>query len=210
MFQASQQAPLFLGIIWTRTSKHLVIMNKCLSLLSSAWFLLILTTFSQEKPIPVPALVNTGQDIPQEVIKATREFRERLLTDPYRPAYHFCVPEDEGRPGDPNGAFFHNGRYHLMYLNKSAGKGFCWGHVSSTDLLYWRYHPDTIGPGDGDEGCFSGGAFVDEDGAAILSYWMRWGPGASASPEVRIRDLTTGRNLKTIRSFDPPSGASLK
>ena len=101
----------------------MVIMNKRLSLLLSAVFLLIHSTFSQEKPVAVPALVNTGQDIPPEVLKATREFRERLLTDPYRPAYHFCVPEDEGRPGDPNGAFLHNGRYHLMFLYKSVGKG---------------------------------------------------------------------------------------
>jgi beta-fructofuranosidase len=143
--------------------------------LISVLFLLNLSAESQDKPAPVPALINTNQDIPQEVIKATREFRERLLADPYRPAYHFCVPEDVGRPGDPNGAFYHNGRYHLMFLYNRAGKGFCWGHVSSTDMLHWRYHPDAIGPGNGDEGCFSGGGFVDDDGFAILSYWMLWG-----------------------------------
>jgi len=101
--------------------------------------------------------------------------RERLLADPYRPGYHFCVPEDMGQPGDPNGAFFANGRYHLMYLYNRTGVGFCWGHISSHDLLHWRHHPDALGPGSGDEGCFSGGAFVDEDGTAILSYWMLWG-----------------------------------
>ena len=31
------------------------------------------------------------------------------------------------------------------------------------------------GPGNADEGCFSGGAFVDDDGSAVLSYWMLWG-----------------------------------
>lgn len=134
-----------------------------------------LSAISQEKPAPVIALVNANKDIPKEVIKATREFRERLLADPYRPAYHFCFPEDDGRPGDPNGAFFHNGRYHLMFLYNSAGNGFAWGHVSSTDMLHWRFHPNAIGPGNGDEGCFSGGAFVDEDGTVILSYWMLWG-----------------------------------
>ncbi len=91
------------------------------------------------------------------VIQNTRSFREKLLSDPYRPAYHFCVPEDRGSPGDPNGAFYHNGRYHLMYLYNREGSGFSWGHVSSKDLLHWRHHPDGIGPGDGDEGCFSGG-----------------------------------------------------
>ncbi|MBN2329653.1 MAG: glycoside hydrolase family 32 protein, partial [Candidatus Omnitrophica bacterium] len=82
---------------------------------------------------------------------------------------------DRGEPGDPNGAFYANGRYHLMYLYKNNITGFCWGHVSSRDMLHWRYHPDAIGPGDGDEGCFSGGAFVDPPGRAILSYWQLWG-----------------------------------
>ncbi len=104
-----------------------------------------------------------------------RRLRERFLADPYRPRYHFCVPEDMGVPGDPNGAFYANGRYHLMYLYNRTGSGFCWGHISSADLVHWRHHPDAIGPGDGDEGCFSGGAFVDDDGAAYLSYWMLWG-----------------------------------
>jgi beta-fructofuranosidase len=113
--------------------------------------------------------------VPDAVVRSTRLLRERFLADPYRPDYHFCVPEDMGQPGDPNGAFYHNGRHHLMYLYNRNGSGFCWGHISSQDLVHWRHHPDAIGPGGGDEGCFSGGAFVDEDGTAYLSYWMLWG-----------------------------------
>lgn len=113
--------------------------------------------------------------VPDESIRAARLLRERFLADPNRPLYHFCVPEDMGEPGDPNGAFYHDGRYHLMYLYNRNGSGFCWGHISSKDLLHWRHHPDAIGPGHGDEGCFSGGAFVDDDGAAYLTYWMLWG-----------------------------------
>ena len=111
------------------------------------------------------------EPVPGKVIQSTRLFRERLLADPYRPAYHFCVPEDVGRPGDPNGAFYYNGRYHLMYLYRREGSGFSWGHVSSKDLLHWRHHPDAIGPGDGDHGVFSGGAFVDKNGKAVITYW---------------------------------------
>ena len=123
----------------------------------SAILLIQFTATSQN--IPTPSLVKANQAIPKEVVRATREFRERLMADPYRPAYHFAFPEDNGRPGDPNGAFFANGRYHLMYLYNREGFGFSWGHVSSTDLLHWRHHPDAIIPGNGDEGCFSGGAF---------------------------------------------------
>lgn len=109
------------------------------------------------------------------VLQTTRQFRERLLDDPYRPAFHFTVPDDMGIPGDPNGAFYHNGRYHLMYLYNREGRGFSWGHVSSSDLLHWRHHPDAIAPGGGDDGVFSGGAFVDDDGSAYLTFWMLWG-----------------------------------
>lgn len=117
---------------------------------------------------------NTGP-VPAPVVQSTRLFREKLLDDPYRPGYHFCVPEDNGMPGDANGCFYANGRYHLMYLYNRRDVGFCWGHISSKDLVHWRHHPDAIGPGDGDEGCFSGGGFLDDDGTAYLSYWMLWG-----------------------------------
>ena len=96
-----------------------------------------------------------------ERIKAARELREHLLRDKHRPGYHFAIPEDIGRPGDANGAFYANGRYHLMYLYNRRGvhawkdNGFCWVHISSHDLVHWRHHPDAIGPGDGDGGCFS-------------------------------------------------------
>jgi len=123
----------------------------------------------------IPQQWSMSGPVPASVVQSTRLLRERFLEDPYRPGYHFCVPEDRGRPGDPNGCFYANGRYHLMYLYNRSGVGFCWGHVSSRDLVHWRHHPDSIGPGDGDEGCFSGGAFVDDDGTAYLSYWMLWG-----------------------------------
>jgi len=101
-----------------------------------------------------------------------RKYRERLLADPYRPAYHFCVPDSDGRPGDPNGCFFAQGRHHLMYLYLRERKEYCWGHVSSTDLVHWRHHPDALCAGGKDDGCFSGGAFVDDDGTAYLTFWI--------------------------------------
>lgn len=124
---------------------------------------------------PLPKSWSFSGSVPDEAVRSSRLLRERFLADPYRPTYHFCAPEDMALPGDPNGAFFADGRYHLMYLYNRSGAGFCWGHISSADLIHWRHHPDAIGPGAGDEGCFSGGAFVDDDGSAYLSYWMLWG-----------------------------------
>ncbi|MBM3323434.1 MFS transporter, partial [candidate division WOR-3 bacterium] len=137
----------------------------------------MLATFVRDdaRTAEIPARWSRHDPVPASVVQSTRMFREKLLDDPYRPRYHFCVPEDMGVPGDPNGCFYARGRYHLMYLYNRNGVGFCWGHISSQDLVHWRHHLDAIGPGDGDEGCFSGGAFVDDDGTAYLSYWMLWG-----------------------------------
>jgi len=101
-----------------------------------------------------------------------RKYRERLLADLHRPGYHFAIPDGDGVPGDSNGAFYADGRYHLMYLYRDmATDGFHWGHLSSTDLLHWRNHPDALAEEEGDRGCFSGGAFVDDDGTAYLTFW---------------------------------------
>jgi beta-fructofuranosidase len=60
-------------------------------------------------------------------IEHARLLREKFLNDPERPGYHFVCPEDYGVPGDPNGAFYARGRYHLMYLYERRGGSFCWG-----------------------------------------------------------------------------------
>lgn len=149
--------------------------------------------------------LSKDQPVPKVLVKATREFRERLLSDPFRPAYHFAISEDNAYPGDPNGAFYYNGRYHLMYLYNREGRGFCWGHVSSKDLLHWRHHPDALAPGNGDEGVFSGGAFVDDDGSAILSYWMLWGNkgiGLAKSTDTNFDSWKKLENNPIIKSTE--------
>ncbi len=176
-------------------------MNKRLLVL---FILLSQFSLAQEKKPPF-ATIEPGQNVPKEVINSTRQLRERLLADPYRPAYHFVFPEGNGRPGDPNGAFYHNGRYHLMFLYNREGSGFCWGHVSSTDLLHWRYHPDAIMPGNGDEGCFSGGAFVDDDGSATLSYWMLWGDkgiGLAKSTDAHFDQWVKSSSNPVVKSSE--------
>lgn len=124
-----------------------------------------------------PAPWRHGDAVPRSAIESTRALREHLLADRYRPGYHFAFPEDNGSPGDPNGALLWNGRYHLMYLFND-GRAPVWGHASSKDLVHWRYHPVALGPGQGDSGIFSGGAFIDKDGVATISYWgLAEGPG---------------------------------
>lgn len=140
----------------------------CLSILLLPLFMV--GQSQSTKTVDAVVWTDTGK-ISGTVLQTTRLFRERLLADPFRPAYHFVVPEDVGIPGDPNGAFYANGRYHLMYLYKREGSGFSWGHVSSGDLLHWRHHPDAIGVSGNDDGVFSGGAYVDKSGKAMITYW---------------------------------------
>ena len=69
---------------------------------------------------------------------AARNLRERILSDPSRPGYHFVMPEGIASPFDPNGAIYWKGRYHLFYIfqDKRSGKKVDhWGHMSSTDIF---------------------------------------------------------------------------
>jgi len=98
-----------------------------------------------------------------------------------------------------------------MYLYNRRGvhawkdNGFCWGHISSHDLVHWRHHPDAIGPGDGDGGCFSGGGFVDEDGTAYLSYW-RLGTTEDGVERTGIGIArSSDRHYETWEKMDIPS-----
>ena len=82
-----------------------------------------------------------------EYLMESYELREKLVADKFRPRYHFVPPE--GRWNDINGAVFWKGRYHIGYLQKIAnGPGerdfSSWQHVSSRDLLHWRYHKASL------------------------------------------------------------------
>ncbi len=110
-----------------------------------------------------------------ELIAGHRAFRELLLNDKHRPIWHFVSPEGNGMPFDPNGAIFWNGRYHLCFIYQDHNYphgGHCWGHVSSSDLLHWRWHKPALvpAPGDVDLGIFSGNGFVNKDGVPTLLY----------------------------------------
>lgn len=112
------------------------------------------------------------------------DLRQKLLKDPYRPQYHFLPPE--GSWNDINGTFYWNGRYHLHYLQKIENQNdqehyrhffSCWGHISSRDLLHWRYHPVAVmeGPCTGyDRGYVaSGSSMIDRDGIPTIMAEVR-------------------------------------
>ena len=82
-----------------------------------------------------------------DLLMATYELREKMVADRYRPRYHFVSPE--GRWNDINGMLYWKGRYHIGYLQKISNdqdqRDFSsWQHVSSRDLVHWRYHKATL------------------------------------------------------------------
>ena len=82
--------------------------------------------------------------------------------------YHLAHP-GETAPGDPNGAFYWKGRYHLHYIYESKA-GVCWAHVSSTDMLHWQWHPTTLTPLTMGHSMFSGTGFFTKEGKPAIIY----------------------------------------
>lgn len=83
--------------------------------------------------------------------------------DPYRPQIHYS--RDAGWLSDPNGLYYLNGEWHLMFQGFSNQKGMYvgtnWDHAVSTDLLHWKHLP-TVLPGGNQVSYYSGSAVVDQ------------------------------------------------
>ncbi len=104
-------------------------------------------------------------------------YRDKLLNDKYRPTYHFAIPEGIAHPFDPNGAIYWKGRYHLFYIFQTLNpmpyyRGDAWAHISSNDLVHWRFHPTALSPDEEspERAIYSGNAFVDRKGIPTIMY----------------------------------------
>ena len=100
-----------------------------------------------------------------------RALRERILSDPERPGYHFVIPEGVAMPFDPNGAIYWKGRYHLFYIfqdTRLGKKSDHWGHMSSADLFHWRHHPTGLL-----DGMYSGNCFLNREGVPTICYHQK-------------------------------------
>ena len=83
--------------------------------------------------------------------------------DPYRPQIHYS--RETGWLSDPNGLYYLNGEWHLMFQGFSNQKGMYvgtnWDHAVSADLLHWKHLP-TVLPGGNQVSYYSGSAVVDK------------------------------------------------
>lgn len=94
------------------------------------------------------------------------------------PQWHITARPHEGvaLPYDANGCIYWKGKYHLMYIYQDPKRphgGHCWGHLSSTDLVNWTFHPPALlselqGT---DVGIFSGNAFINKEGKPMLCWF---------------------------------------
>lgn len=86
------------------------------------------------------------------------------------PTFHLLHPGPGGAmPGDPNCAFYWKGRYHLHYIYNHK-QGFAFAHVSSKDMVHWRWHPTTLTPAFTGHGMFSGTGFITKEGKPAIIY----------------------------------------
>jgi len=111
-------------------------------------------------------LAKTGKEIPftYETPARPAKVPENWLT------YHLAHPgPGEGMPGDPNCAFYWKGRYHLHYIYRHRD-GFSFAHVSSDDMVHWKWHPTTLTPPKTDHGMFSGTGFFTKEGRPAIIY----------------------------------------
>jgi len=84
--------------------------------------------------------------------------------------YHLVHPgPGKAMPGDPNPAFYYKGRYHMHYIYRNH-TGFVFAHVSSTDMVHWKWHPTVLAPPTTGHGMFSGTGFFTKEGKAAMIY----------------------------------------
>ena len=126
--------------------------------------------------------------------------------------YHLAHPGWTA-PGDPNGAFFWKGRYHLHYIYEGRD-GVSWAHVSSRDMVHWRWHPTTLTPATMGHALFSGTGFLTREGRPAIIYHGE-GSGRNQiafaeddllerwSKPIPVDPRTSSGELPAMRHWDP-------
>jgi beta-fructofuranosidase len=131
------------------------------------------------------------------------------------PIYHLAHPTFTlDSPFDPNPAFFYKGRYHLHYIYKNH-TGFVFAHVSSTDMVHWKWHPTVLTPPTTGHGMFSGTGFFTPDGQPAMVYhgkgsnrnWIVYGLDDDlnqwSQPQLMLPKDKDGQPMEDRAYFDP-------
>jgi len=145
-----------------------------------------------------------------EQLRGFREAREQLADDPYRPIYHFSVPENN--LNDPNGLCQWRGRYHLFYQFVPKGeRRVHWGHAVSDDLVHWEDLPIALYPTT-ERDCFSGQTVVEQDRVIAIYHGTQSGNSIATASDPLLLNWKKHPNNPVIpntkdgepyRVFDP-------
>jgi beta-fructofuranosidase len=128
--------------------------------------------------------------------------------------FHLAHPgPGKAEPGDPNPAYFYKGKYHLHYIYQNL-YGFAYAHISSDDMVYWKWHPTVLIPPITGHGMFSGTGFFTKEGQpAMIYHGLATGNMVTfaldenldswAKPELVIAKDNHGKPVEDIEYWDP-------
>jgi len=128
--------------------------------------------------------------------------------------YHLAHPgPGDPHPADPNPAYYYKGRYHLHYIYKS-NKRPAYAHVSSTDIVHWKWHPTVLAPPATGHDMYSGTGFFTKEGIPAMIYhgrgtgsdWISYGLDDNldkwSRPEA-VKPKTQDGKLAKFDAWDP-------
>ena len=147
--------------------------------------------------------------------KTYRCFRKKLIDDRTRPTYHLVNRKAPAMPGDPNGAIYYKNPFDLHYIVNDGG--YSYAHVSSNDMVHWRWHPLILTPRFTGHGMFSGTCFLNKEGIPTIIYhgagWAgtNWPslPMTASIVGPRLILLSPKNLVKLSRQPDSPLGSGL-
>jgi len=164
----------------------------------------------------------------EEDAQISRRPSQPVFTGPYVPetpawpanppkswlTFHLVHPgPGKAMPGDPNPAFYYKGRYHMHYIYRNH-TGFVFAHVSSNDMVHWKWHPTVLAPPTTGHGMFSGTGFFTKEGKAAMIYhgqgsgrnWLAYALDDSmdkwSKPEA-IEPKSADGQVPQMRHWDP-------
>ncbi|MGI6254575.1 MAG: glycoside hydrolase family 32 protein [Acutalibacter sp.] len=101
-------------------------------------------------------------------------------SDPAHPVFHLMPPAKW--MNEPHAPLWYDGLYHIFYqANPHAPiwDNLCWGHLVSSDMVHWKDAGIALSPDQGApenqpgvdrDGCWSGSAYLDEQGLPVIFY----------------------------------------
>lgn len=147
-------------------------------MIRTTWFRMLLATILARSVVGHPLAVRAQETTPKGMPNP----------DPFVLNFHVMHPGGASTPGDPNAAIYSGGLYHLHYILQHPFRGrqsFSFVHLTSTDMLHWRWQPTKLQPAFTGHGMFSGTAFVTRDGKVAATYH---GQGAGKNQLVVAKD----------------------